>query len=148
MKQSELMAEVDGVIDERLSRSEPAPMTWIVQEIMNRHNRISGYDADFYVLCGYEHVRDTTREVLRRRKKGETDLDRQIAIPGFPLLQRSYSIQRGDEQLAVLLEQMTDEEIDVKADELARMGEGCIAHGAELREWKRRRAEAKATRAV
>lgn len=146
MKQGELMQEVSGVIEARLTNNEPAAMTWIVHEVVRRHQGIVGPDSDFYVLCAYEHVHRTVREVLRSRRSDEERPEPAHAdlFPGFKRLQRSYTIPRGDEQVVVRLEQMTPEEIRAKARELRSMATGAMAHAQELEDYMSARGGAQA----
>lgn len=137
MRQAELMREVEQVIEDKLANNEPAAMSWIVHEVIRRRDGIVGPDSDFYKLCGYEHVRDTTREVLRRckEKEGAAEPDQHDLFPGFKHIQRRYTIQRGEEQFVVRLENLDVEEIRGKARELRGMAAGCLAHAQELEDY-------------
>lgn len=137
MKQGELMEEVEGVIETRLTNNEPASMTQIVHQVVRQHQGIVGPDSEFYLLCAYEHVQRTVREVLRSRKSGETEAEPEQAdlFPGYKRLQRAYTIERGDEQVVVRLEQMTQGEIRSKARELRSMAMGALDHARELEDY-------------
>jgi hypothetical protein len=147
MKQQELMREVETVITERLADGKPTPMTWLVTEVLNRHQDIAGADVPFFQLCGYEHVRDTVREVFRLRKGNEAESEAQADLfPGYTHVQRSYTISRDGEQMVVRLEQMTADEIRSKASELRGFAMGAMAHARELDEYLKER-EGKAAQA-
>lgn len=148
MPQAELSNEVEAAINERLSRREVAPASWITQAVVAAHPGIAGDDAPFYVLCAYEHVRDTVREVLRKIKKDETEQDQQNTLPGFKHLQKRYLVTRDEDQVVVAIESMTHDEIEAKCAELETMATGCMAHARELRRYASDRFDGDATASV
>lgn len=134
--QSELIEEIKAVID-ALEDHQPAVASWIVQGIVSAHGDIQGTDKDFYVLCAFGHVRTAVREVFRRyRVAPDEEPDPQLIMPGFERLQKRYLVERDGDQIAVPIEQLTDQEIDEKIAELERMAAGCKCHAEELRRYK------------
>ena len=143
MKQQDLTNEVDAVVEDRITQGEPAQMSWIVHAVIQKHLDITGSDSEWYSLCAYEHVRATVRKVLsnRRADEGAPESTQAELFPGYERLQRSYTIDRGGEQMVVRLEQMTAGEIREKALELRAMATGAIAHARELDAYLDARAE-------
>ncbi len=135
MTNAELEREVEGLVEERTARGEATAPSWVVQAIMLAHEGLHGTDKDFYLLCGYEHVRDVVRAVVRRRKLDDDGPDPQLVLPGFKRLQREYIVVRDGEQIIVPLSDMTREEGDQKISELRGMAEGCLNHADELDRW-------------
>jgi hypothetical protein len=70
---------------------------------------------------------------------GDDDRDEKIdqqVLPGFDFVQRRYVITRGDEKVAVLVECMTDDELDAHVQFLRRRGQACMSHADELARFK------------
>ena len=55
-------------------------------------------------------------------------------------LQRGYLVDREKESVLVPTDQLTDTELDAKANEYGRMAEGCRLHALELRRYRMQRA--------
>lgn len=112
--------------------------------MLERHRHIHGRDAGWYRLCAYDQVRDVVRQAFRRFKpdrKGETD--KQLLLPGFERLQKRYLVSRQGQQMAVRIEQLSDDEAAAKVAELLGMAHGCTEHAKELKRYhaKRKAAE-------
>jgi hypothetical protein len=82
----------------------------------------------------YEGYRTIVGVVNRKRKKQEEshDADRQLVLPTFTRLQRSYSIQRDGQDVIVAIEKMTRTEALAKRNQLAVMRDGLTAH---VKDW-------------
>lgn len=149
MKQLELAAEIEALIDERMAQNGTVAMDWIVHETIERHPKIAGEDSEFYRLCGYSHVRFTAREVLRGRKSAEERNEPTQAelLPGMKHLQRSYVVERNGDAQVVRLEEMTFDELQEKEHALRAFAHGAIKHADELADYRKAR-EAKNTQGV
>lgn len=133
MKQAELSAAIDDMIEDRLDTGEPAAMSWLVREYAMLHPAPEGPHRELHELCMWEHVRDTVRERLRALRATEPTEQLHMEGSGFTHLQRRYTIDVGeDEQMVIPLEKMTPAHLRGKAKELRRMALGCMAHADEL----------------
>lgn len=132
MKQADLVAEVQVLVEGRIDQGLSTEKAWLTHEILNRHQDLSGDDADWYRLCGYEHVGDTVGAVVRRYRPGKEGPDPQITIPGFEYLQKAYAIERDGRPTIVPIAQLSDDEVRGKAAELRGMAAGCHQHADEL----------------
>lgn len=131
MKQSELDAEVRGLIEERLEKGLDTPQGWLVQEIVGRYPDVDGDDVDMYLLCAGSHVATTVRRVLRPYT-AEGEGDEQITLPGFKRLQKGYMVDRDGDRVLVKTQNLTLAELRVKVKEYRQLGKGCYEHAAEL----------------
>lgn len=106
---------------------------WITNAVIADHPHISGEDKDFYTCCSRAEVRNETRRQLNRyRAKPDAEPDPQLTLEGFDRLQQYYLVDRDETQVAVRIDQLTDEEIYAKAAEYEAMGRGCFQHAQEL----------------
>jgi hypothetical protein len=134
MKQSELLAEIQTLIDQVITANREEDPAWFIQRIVARHRGIRGKDKPFYVLCAYEHVHDTVRSALRQyHSPPEEDGQRpQLLLPGFKRVQRAYLIERKGTRKLVPTALMTPAELRTKAKEYREIGAGCREHALEL----------------
>lgn len=87
----------------------------------------------FFEHYTYKGVRqDVGRYLSKRYGDNDKPEEKQHALPGFEHLQRHYIIKRGDEEVPVYFEQITDEEFRAKAKMLRRRGAACFAHADEI----------------
>lgn len=139
MKQSELIAEVSGLVEERIERGETTETSWLTQAIVSEHPGIEGDDVDWYLLCAHEHVSDTVRTVVRRYKPSEEKPDSQLILDGFERVQRAYAIERSGKSFIVPTHLLSDGEIATKVSELRGMAAGCHQHADELERFRSQR---------
>ncbi len=138
--ETNLFEEVSSIVTGMIEANGSAQPAWVTQQVLKKHKRISGADKAFYVLCAAEHVRDSVRRVLRKyRPDPESETDPQLVLPGYDRLQRAYLVNRGNEQVVVRIDLLTDEEIDAKIAEYQRMAAGLKKHANELRRYKQKR---------
>lgn len=110
---------------------------WITGAVLSDHQDIHGADRDFYACCTRLEVRNETRRQLNRyRAKAEAEPDEQLTLEGFNRLQEYYLVDRDETQVAVRIDNLSDEEIDAKAVEYESMGRGCFEHAQELYRYK------------
>jgi hypothetical protein len=137
MKQSELRRMIENVFEARLDDGQAAPMSWVVKATIDALGTDT-HPSGFTRLCWAIAVPDQVREVLRNRKKDEEKpmVQESLLLPGYKRLQRSYTINRkneqGEEQVLVRLEQMTPEEGKAKATELRSFAAGAMRHADEM----------------
>lgn len=126
----EIQKEVERLRDKRDSVMHP---DWITKAILNKHQKISGKDADFFAYNAREHVRNEVRRVLNQYKlRPDIEADRQLVLPGFARLQQYYLVGRDSEQVAVRIDLLTREEIRAKHAELLAMAAGLMKHVEEF----------------
>jgi len=144
MEQAELTREVAELIEERVSTTGVAAKSWIVKEMVDRHDDLRGRDRALAKLCMYGHIDTTVRRVLQNEHKKDTaiEADRQLVLPGHKRLQLRYSVERDGDQMVIALEDMTVPEGRAKSKELREMAKGCLAHAEELDDYFDRRAAA------
>ena len=143
MKNSEIRAEIDAIIRDRLGRGEETVDRWLTQAVVGSHPGISGKDEDFYECCAYGHVRSQVGSVLCRYKSvDDIAPDPQMVLPGFERLQIGYLIERESEQRIVALDQMTGIEITSKIADYRTMSAGCLQHANELERYLAGRGDA------
>ena len=66
-------------------------------------------------------------------------------LPGFAHLQAYYIVEREGDEVGVPVYDLTDLELEQKADLYSSMGTGCLAHADELRRFKRARRQSTAS---
>lgn len=141
---SDLKQEIEQTISAMESQSRLHP-EWITQAVMSKHSDVEGNDTDFYQCCARAEVRTQVRKRLSQYKaSADTTVDRQIVLEGFERLQKRYLIAENGEQVAIRIQDMTEEQLQVKANEYRAMGVGCFQHADEIdryREQLRQQAE-------
>lgn len=110
---------------------------WLTNAVMSDHSDVTGDDADFAVCLARSAVADRVDRYFRSVKIS-TDIPdpAQDPLPGFKRVQKKYVFERDGKQVIVPVDDMTDEEIDAKADEHRAMGRGHFAHADELLRYK------------
>jgi len=131
--EKDLLDEVRSIVNAHTHRLETNA---IVGEIMSRHSSIEGADADFYILCAFDHVKDAIRIVVSEHAKGSKEkLDPQFILPGYERLQRKYHIEHNGKSFLVPIEEITKEEMRDKIKEQERLIDGWQIHVAEMRRY-------------
>lgn len=108
---------------------------WLTNEIMSRHQAISGDDAEFYTCLARQEVRNEVRRQFGKRYKDDgqnLEADSQLIMPGFEHLQKRYLIKQNGEMVAIRLPDMTYVQVMSKVREYRRLGDGNHKHGDEL----------------
>lgn len=134
-KIGQLAKEIRAIVDGRIKRNMPVQPDWVVKEILDSHQEITGNDSDFYFCVAREAIRDQVRKQINRFRLSQEQavaIDKQIVLPGFERLQRAYLIEIRGKQIAVPLEKMTSLQRQAKIAELQAMGDGCFQHAEEL----------------
>lgn len=105
---------------------------WIAHSVISDHPDLSGDDTDFYQICSYRTVRETTRAVMGAYDKNELKDSAQQILEGFTKLQTHYVVSRMKKQCMVHVDAMTFEELKAKANEHYAMQIGHGIHGDEI----------------
>lgn len=130
--QSDLTAEIQDVL-ETMADTRAWAAEWITHAVLARHQDFQGEDSDFYLCMARHHVHTAVRKHLNRFKlKPEIEPDRQILLEGFQRLQQRYVIMENDEETFVRIQDLTRQQLLMKARELYAMGAGCYEHGDEI----------------
>ena len=135
--------EIRKIVTDRLNAGLIIRAEWLTTEILAMKADIDGEDADFYVACAVDFIRDTTKRCIGDyAPKASAKTDAQILMQGFDYMQRAYTVERDDEICVVPVQLLTDEEIEGRAIDLESMARGCIAHAKELRAYRTIRVDA------
>lgn len=135
--------EIRKLVTERVDAGVILRVDWFTTEILAMKSDVHGDDADFYVACGVDFIKDTVKRCIGQYEpKASAATDRQILLDGFEYLQRAYTVQRDGETVLVPVDRMTDDELEGRALELEEIARGTVAHAKEMRAYKRGRAMA------
>lgn len=94
-------------------------------------------EAKYYTREGLrQHVSQFIRRILGNDREDDDYLRRQGTFPGMEHVQRYYNVPRGDAEIFVPTQELTDAEIDFCSERLRAHGETCIAHADELQRYK------------
>lgn len=138
---SDVTAEIRSIVADRINSGVIVRVEWLTTEILSMKSRIEGEDADFYIACGVDFIKDTVKRVVGDyRPKASVIADAQIVMDGFDHMQRAYTVDREGETVLVPVHLLSDEEIEGRAAELEGMARGCINHARELRAYRMSRA--------
>jgi hypothetical protein len=136
---SDLEKEIIKTIEaEKLAGNDRIPADWVAHAVMAAHPRITGEDKDFYTVCSYRTVRESTRKVMSDYRKGEAKHDTQMTMEGFEFLQTYYVIagQKDEDgqsaQVQVHVNSMTFDELTLKAMEHDSFARGHARHRDEI----------------
>ena len=137
---TDVTGEIRKIVTDRLNAGLIIRAEWLTTEILAMKSGIDGEDADFYVACAVDFIRDTAKRCIGDyTPKAQAMADAQIIMPGFDHMQRAYTVEREAETVLVPVQLLTDDEIEGRALELEAMARGCIAHAKELRAYGRNR---------
>ncbi|WP_423208772.1 hypothetical protein [Paracoccus yeei] len=140
---TDVTSEIRRLVQERVNAGISIRVEWFTQEILSMKCEIEGDDADFYVACAVDFIKETVkRTVGEYAPKASAATDRQIVMDGFDHMQKAYTVNRDGEQVLVPVQHLTDDEIEARAEEYEAMAKGCIAHAKELRAYRRARGAA------
>ena len=110
---------------------------WVAHAVMADHPRIEGEDKEFYTVCSYRTVRETTRKVMGKYRKNEIPEEFQMTMEGFEHLQVYYVVTQidsdGDKtQVQVHISAMTYDELTAKAKEHEAFAKSHLSHSREI----------------
>ena len=136
----ELNQEIEEAVMSAIKAKCPVTCSWIATEINSRHPEP---EDEYWLLIGTIGLQTRIRSYLGGLKKAQdrsqTD---QLVLPGFCYLQQAYFAEDPSGESApvlIPLDQMTDEQIERKAEELEKMSAGCAIHVKELRRYLKKR---------
>jgi hypothetical protein len=135
---ADLEIEITNVIEhQKASGNARIPADWVAHAVMAAHPRIGGEDKDFYTICSYRTVRETTRRVMSKYRNGETAGTEQTSLEGFDFLQKYYVVTEkdddgDDQQVQLHVDVMTYEQLTAKALEHHAVGVAHLKHRDEI----------------
>lgn len=133
---TDVMNEIRGIVHERVDAGVTIRVEWLTQEILATKSAIEGDDAEFYIACGVDFIKDAVKRCIGSYEpKATASQDAQIVMEGFDYLQKAYTVERDKETVLVPVDGLTPDEIEARALELEAMARGCIAHAKELRNY-------------
>ena len=140
---TDVTREIRGMVQDRIDAGEIIRVDWFTTEILSMKDKIEGDDADFYIACGVDFIKESVKRCIGDYKpKAALITDAQIVMDGFDHMQKAYTFDRDGEQVLVPVDMLTSDEIESRARELEAMAKGCIAHARELRAYAASRADA------
>ena len=142
-----LNSEIHERLDKLAEQGTPWIVRWITHEIVNSHNSglPDGEDGEFFQWTAYTTVCEEVRKIINKRagdKPSEPAQQGQVTLPGFDreYMQDYYLVKRDGESVGMPVTELTDEEIEAKAQLYRKMGAACYAHADELerfQHWRR-----------
>jgi hypothetical protein len=142
-----LNTQIDKELDRLGALKQSWRPTFVTQAICTQHleGLAEGEHKDFWLHCGYEKTRAAVTRRINRRAADiiEDSLEAQPLLPGYDHLHAYYLVRRGGDDIAVHVDDMTDDEIDQKIARIRKMGQTCFAHAKEFGRFKRERAAAR-----
>lgn len=132
-----LIEEILSVVDGMMEKKKVIDPNKVTDLICTSHRDELLDDADFSVHNIYANVRREVRNVISKKlgTDDEQAISGQLTIEGFKHVQQYYSITRDDVPLVVPVEQMTDEEVQEKAEWHRKCGRAHFEHADELVEY-------------
>lgn len=129
---TEVTREIRRIVQERIDAGVIVRVEWLTTEIMAMKDKIEGEDADFYIACGVDFIKNTVSRVIGDyAPKPKQDV--QIVMHGFDHLQKAYTVLRDEQVTLVPVTMLSDDELESRAQEYETMAKGCIAHAKEIR---------------
>ena len=139
---TEVQDYIRKMISDKIDQGQVVSMSWITNEVLQEHGDMHGSDSDFYVICARHYVSDIVKRQIDKYKPGKNYNKEQLTLEGFEHLQQAYTVPREEEKsVLVPVDQLTDEEIELRAQEYEAMAQGNLKHAQELREYIRLRSQ-------
>lgn len=132
--EKEIIAKIEA---EKGAGNERIVADWVAHAVIADHPNMFGEDREFYAVCTYRTVRESTRRVMSKYRKNEIPDELQMTLEGFEYLQTYYVLtakgEDGEEtQVQVHVSAMTYEELTAKAEEHARAARAHDKHAEEI----------------
>lgn len=131
--QKVLIGEISSIIDDLMQDKIVIDPRSIASMVCSNNDEELVDEAPFSTHNNYKNVRREVRNVMAKKLLiREDNFDSQLTIEGTKYVQKYYSVNRDGEQLGVPVDQLTKEEVRMKADTLKKMGRACLRHATEL----------------
>lgn len=135
----EIRVLISRLVADKIEAGQVVNQEWTTTEILNKFDDIEGNDRDFYLITARHWVNGEVKSAIGKYEPNPEQEGEQLVLDGFEYLLKAYPIKRGGVRQLVPVDQITDEEFDLKAFEYEKMGDGCYAHAAEIRTYKETR---------
>lgn len=141
MSPQDIHQMASALIAERIANKETVQLHWAAQEIINNFPRMSGEDADFYLLCARDTTTRIVKSVIALYDKPDENAEEQLILEGYDFLREAYSVERDQQPTVVPIYLLTDEELEDRARQFDKQADSMRRHAAEIRSYiaKRRR---------
>lgn len=138
--------EISSICTEWDSSGRDMKAAFIAHDLVGRHKKglsTAKKHADFHKHFTYKAVRQDVGRFIAKNYGTDADDEssKQPCFPGFDHVQRRYVVKRDGDEVGILADQLTDEEIDWLANRLSERSKTCAAHADELRRFKTWRKE-------
>lgn len=133
---------IAGLVMQKVDAGQRVKMEWTAAEVLNEFDNIQGADVDFYLITARHYISDQVKRCVDKFKVTVADVSGQIVMDGFEHLQKAYPMDRGDGRELIPISQLTDDELEARAQEYEKMAEALMAHAFEIRQYIRSRAQA------
>jgi len=140
----DIQAVISSLILKKIDEKQVVNMTWATNEVLNKYSDVNGSDVDFYLICAKHYINDYVKRCITKFEPSADNASGQLVLDGFTHLQKAYPVQREGERELVPTSQLSDSELEVRAQEYEIMATGCIAHAEEIRQYVRKRNQRKA----
>ena len=135
---TEVQDYIRRMITDKIDQGQVVSMSWITNEVLQEHGDMHGSDSDFYVICARHYVSDVVKKQIQKYEPNNGKAESQMTLAGFEYMQKCYTVPRnGEKSVLVPTDQLTDEEIELRAQEYEAMAQGNLKHAQELREYAR-----------
>lgn len=135
--------EINRLLDHLADDEETWEPRWVAHSLVEKYD--DGYNDLPYEEetrhAMYRYCREQVRRIIARRTDPteQSGSDEQPTLPGFDHVRHYYDVEREGGIVGVPVTEMSDSEIDGKAEEYRRMGDALYAHADELERFKRER---------
>ena len=135
--QKELAVDIRVIFEDLDSKGQAWHSGWIAKAIMADKQPALDLDhpsADFWTYCAHQFVKNAVRQAGNDLNEDETH-NAQLVLPGFERvhLQARYSVTRDGDEVFVAVMDLTDDEIEERAQFYERQSKTMLAHADELR---------------
>lgn len=140
--QDRLRTEIHAALDSLATEQKPWVAQWIANAICNSHaDGLADNDhKEFWRHCAYMNCRDEVRRCINMRAGDQPEQEgEQIKLFGWQHLHAYYVVNRDGEDIGVPINDLTDEEMEAKAESYRKMAATCYAHAEELDRFRRER---------
>ncbi len=131
---TDLANDLRAYVEEQIVAGRIIDPVRVVHEVVASWSPPQCDDADKFLLGAHYVVRFELNRIVRAKRGTE---DTENALPGYERAQLAYSIQRDDAWLIVPIEQITEEELRAKRDELLANSKALVDHAQELERFAR-----------
>ena len=125
-----IYSRIHEAVRDAVAAGKPLLVDSIVAEIIEEIAAPKGADAEFYLLCAQDQIKQAVRQALSSVSK----IDQLGAENnGFNHLQKAYSVERDGRRVLVPVWELTAKEMSGRIAQYERMAESLRRHAMELK---------------